>query len=216
MLYLFIGQDSPSKDEQLKKIRQEFLPKDTEQFNFDKLAAEDLTLKALQERLLFLPVKNSKRIVLIKGAQDLKNEAKEFILEYIQKPYKHLILILDFNQQAKDDAFLGSALRYSKVFRFNTARPLDTFALSRQITLRRPDLALRVLNQLLIGGERPERILGGLRYVWENEVGLRSEMSRRLKLLLNCDIDIKTGRLKPAFALEKLVISLCGSRGPLH
>ena len=216
MLYLFIGQDSPSKDEQLKKIRQEFLPKDTEQFNFDRLAAEDLTLKALQERLLFLPVKNSKRIVLIKGAQDLKNEAKEFILEYIQKPYKHLILILDFNQQAKDDAFLGSALRYSKVFRFNTARPLDTFALSRQITLRRPDLALRVLNQLLIGGERPERILGGLRYVWENEVGLRSEMSRRLKLLLNCDIDIKTGRLKPAFALEKLVISLCGSRGPLH
>jgi hypothetical protein len=58
------------------------------------------------------------------------------------------------------------------------------------------------------------RILGGLGYTWERDVMAPLEAKRRLKLLLNCDVEIKTGRLKPNFALEKLVISLCGAAKP--
>jgi len=100
--------------------------------------------------------------------------------------------------------------KFSRIARFKETRQLDTFTLSRQIDLNRPDLALRVLNQILKEGERPERILGGLRYAWERSAAHPVEMKKRLKFLLNCDLEIKTGKLKPSFSLEKLVISLCG------
>lgn len=216
MVYLFIGEDSPSKDIQLKAIRKEFLAKETEQFNLDILYAKELNLKFLQEKLLFLPVKSAKRAIVIKDAQNLKEDLKEFLLEFLKKLHKQLILILDVNHYERKDEFINSVCRFAKVYRFKEALQPDTFSLSRQINLKRPDYALRLLNQLLKNGERPERILGGLRYVYERETMGRLEARKRLKLLLNCDIDIKTGRIKPAFALEKLVINLCGLGEPFH
>jgi len=216
MVYLFIGEDCLSKDAQLKAIRQQFLSKKTEQFNLDILYAKELTLHNLQERLLCLPVNSPTRIVVVKDAQDLREDIRQYFLKYVQAPFKQIILILDINQQAKSDEFINQIYRYAKVFRFKEARRLDTFTLNRQIALKKPDYALRVLNQLLKEGERPERILGGLRYAWERDVTTPIELKKRLKLLLNCDIDIKTGRLKPLFALEKLVVNLCGLEKPFH
>jgi len=66
-----------------------------------------------------------------------------------------------------------------------------------------------VLNQLLRNGEKPERILGGLRYSWENSMADVFQIRKKLRLLLSCDIDIKTGRLRSDFALERLVVNLC-------
>lgn len=212
MVYLFTGQDSLSKDIQLKAIKKQFLARETEQFNFDILYARELNLKGLQEKLLCLPVKSSKRILLVKAAQDLKDDVKEFILNYAKKPYQDIILILDTSHQGRPDQFLSRIYRYTKVYRFKESVKQDTFLLSRQIDLKRPDYALRVLNQLLKDGERPERILGGLRYAYERETSHPLERRRKLKLLLNCDIDIKTGKLKPLFALERLVVSLCSDR----
>ena len=65
-VYLFIGQDSISKEARLKKIKEEFLSKGIEQFSFDTLYAKDFNLKQLQERLLFFPFKSPKRIIVIK------------------------------------------------------------------------------------------------------------------------------------------------------
>jgi len=216
MVYLFIGQDSLSKDIQFKRLRQEFLSKELEQFNLDTLYAKELTLKALQERLLCFPVKAKKRIIVIKEAQDLKEEIEDFILRYLKKPSAGIILILDINRQDRKDEFINRIARFAKVYRFKEAVQVDAFVLNRQIALRRPDYALRVLNKLLEDGERPERILGGLRYAWERETASPLETRRKLKALLNCDIEIKTGKLKPSFALEKLVINLCGLGKPFH
>lgn len=210
MVYLFIGEDPALKDIQLKAIRQEFLKKDTEQFNLDILYARELALKDLQERLLYLPVKNPKRIVVIKDAQNLREDAKGFILKYVNGQHKHTILVLDISQRDKSEEFINHIYRYAKIYRFKETKRPDTFTLSRQIALKKPDYALRVLNQLLKYGERPERILGGLRYSLARDTASPLEMKRRLRFLLNCDIDIKTGRLKPVFALERLVINLCG------
>ncbi len=214
MVYLFIGQDSLSKDLQLKKLRQEFLPKSTEQFNLDILYAKDLSLKGLQEKFLSLPVGNPKRIIVIKNAQDLKDDSREFLSNYVLKPYPQLVLVLDISNSEKNEAFVRGLSKHSQVVRFKEVIPPNTFTLSRFIQQRKADLALHILKQLLDDGEKPERILGGLRYVWEKDPLSPLESRRRLKLLLNCDIDIKKGRLKPAFALEKLVISLCGFAKP--
>jgi DNA polymerase III delta subunit len=215
MVYLFVGQDKPAKDIQLARIKQEFLAKELESFNLDILYAKELSLKGLQEKLLCLPVKSKKRIIVIRDAECLKEDIRNFILDYVKKPPKQIVLVLDIGHRGKD-GFISHLSRHAKVILFKEALQLNTFTLTDQIARKRPDYALRILNQLLREGEKPERILGGLRYAWERDIAYPLETKRKLKLLLNCDIDIKTGRLKPAFALEKLVISLCTPAKPFR
>jgi len=209
MVYLLIGQDIAAKETQLKKIKQESLPKELQDFNLDTLYASEINLKDVQERFLAIPLKSAKRIIVIKDADSLDDQSRNFILAYSKKPHKQLILVLDFNQYDYKDEFIKEVSRHATSMRFKEIVNPDTFVLSRQIELRKADHALRILNQLLKNGEPAERILGGLRFAWEKKDIAAVNAQRKLKLLLNCDVEIKTGRLKPAFALEKLVVSLC-------
>lgn len=209
-VYLFIGQDSRSKDLKLKRIKEELLPAAIADFNLDVLYARELNLVELQEKLLSLPCKAKKRIIVIKNLEGLKKEElKNYLLKYLKNPQDQILLILDIDQEVPKDEFIRQVSRYSQVFRFKEQVPLDTFTLSRQIELKKSASALRVLNLLLEKGERPERILGGLRYVWERNFSSPQKVRKVLKILLNCDIDIKTGRIKAPFALEKVVVRLC-------
>lgn len=223
MIYLFAGQDSSfkdspssSKDIQLKQIKEEFLPKNMEQFNLDTLYAENLELKELQEKLLSLPVKSAKRIIIIRNAQELDPDIDDFIVEWAKSGNKDIILLLDIEDTSKKESLLKDLYKYSKLFRFKEVQALNTFNLTRSIDQRRPDQALKVLDQLLKDGERPERILGGLRYSLEKSQFSPLEVKRRVKLLIDSDIEIKTGKLKPVFILEKLVVRLCALSKPLH
>lgn len=209
MCYLFIGEDSFSKDIKLEKIKQEFLSKETQAFNFDCLYARELDLRKFQEALLRLPIKAKKRIILIRGASKLKEDIKEYLIRYFKKPKQHALLILDVDRLDKNDDFLRRISRYASVLRFKEREILNTFRLSEEIDRRRINSGLKVLNRLLSDGEKPERIMGGLRYCWQKNYLPLQERNRRLRLLLNCDIDIKTGKLKPALALERLIVGLC-------
>jgi len=210
MVYLFIGQDSLSKNIKLKRLREEFLARELEEFNIDIAYGKELTLMELQERLLCLPFKAPRRMMVIKDAQRLKEEIKDFLLEYVEKPRAAILLVLDMDRQDPKDGFVRGLARHAQVYRFREQQDVNAFTLCRQIDLQRTANALDVLNQLLENGEKPERILGGLRYAWENGAMGPLETRKRLKLLLDCDIDIKTGRLKPAYALERFVVNLCG------
>jgi len=209
LVYLFIGQDSLSKDIRLKKLKEEFLNAQTQYFNLDVLYARELNLKDLQERLLSLPLRAKKRVVIIRDSQKLKEDIKEFIVKYVKKPLSQIILVLDIDTYSPRDEFIKQISGYSEVCRFKEDVHLDAFALSRAIDSRKSTYALRVLSQLLRNGEKPERILGGLRYSWENSAANAFEVRKKLSLLLHCDIDMKTGRLKSDFALERLVVNLC-------
>lgn len=214
-LYLFlgrdiIGQDGLSrKDATLKKIKESLLPKEVEQFNLDTLYAKELDLKSLQEKLLCIPIKANKRIIVIKGAERLKDDIKDCILGYVKKGNRQAVLVLDINDYSHKDEFVRRIRAYAKVQTFNDTREADTFTLSRFVDSKKTTEALRVLSYLLENGEKPERILGGLRYSWENNPASPAEVRIKMKLLLNCDIAIKTGRLKSVFALERLLVNLC-------
>ena len=223
MIYLFLGQDSLSKDEQLKQIKQEFLAPDLRPFNMDTLYGREADRMTLQEAFLRLPAcpvgreaagTAACRMIVIKDAQELDDASRDFILDYAAKPSPQIVLVLDISRSDKKDEFVNRLCRLSKVIRFKEAEVPDTFALCRLINSRRTDRALTVLSQLLKNGERPERILGGLRYAWEKDVLPAAVTRNRLKLLMKCDLEIKTGRLKPVFALEKLVISLSAAAKP--
>lgn len=210
MVYLLIGGDIAAKEIQLKKIKQEFLPLQLQDFNLDTIYAKEVNLKDIQERFLSIPLKSAKRIIVIKDAYLLDEESRDFLLAFSSKPHKELVLVLDFPQYNYKDEFVKDISVYARTLRFKEIVNPDTFALNRQIELRKTDSALRLLNQLLKNGEAPERILGGLRYAWEKQDVGSLGAKKKLKLLLSCDLEMKTGRLKPVFALEKLVVSLCG------
>lgn len=206
--YLLVGQESHFVDQIIAKIKEEFLPKQLQDFNLNRLYANGLNLKGLQERLLCLPFKSRRRIIVIRNAQQLARSIKEFLIDYLRHPQKEILLIIEIDKRDPKDEFVNSVARYATSFIKEEPR-LDTFTLSRQIELRKAGLALKVLHQLLKNGERPERILGGLRYAWESRFSDSLETRKRLKALLACDVDIKTGRIKADFALEKLVVYLC-------
>jgi DNA polymerase III delta subunit len=213
-LYIFIGQDALLKDAKIRKLKEDFIPAHTQYFNLDILYAKDLTLKGLQEKLLSMPFQAKKRMVIIKEAQGLKNDIKGFIAGYARKPQAGTLLVLDMDRCLSNDEPMRQIARYSEVFRSKEEARPDTFALSRAIDSRKPGYALRLLNQLLKNGEKPERILGGLRYSWEHNCADITLAKKRLRALLGCDIEIKSGKLRPDFALEKLITGLCGFGKP--
>jgi DNA polymerase III delta subunit len=209
MVYLFVGQDYHSKNIRLEKIKRQFFSKDLEYLNYDVFFAEELKLLQLQEALKRLPQKAKKRIVLIRDAEFLKKELKEYIISYVKKPIPSCILILDFRQFDERDAFIKSILEYVNKFTFLSQEILDTFKLSKEIERRRIYPALKILHNLILEGTDPEMILGGLRYSWQNSFLSTQEKKKRLSLLLDADLSIKTGKLDPLLALERLIFCLC-------
>lgn len=209
MFYLFVGEDYFSKDKHLEKIKRQFFSKDVEFLNYDVLFAQDLTIEEFQEALKRLPQDAKKRIVLIREADFLKGQIRDYICTYIKKQFPKVILILDFREFNKKDKFVQFLLRYTKPFYFHPKEILDTFRLAKEIEHRRIKTAFKILHNLLLEGTKPETILGGLRYSWQNSNLSVQEKTKRLSLLLEADLSIKTGKLKPVLALEKLLFSLC-------
>ncbi len=209
MTYLFVGEDEFSKDIKLQKIKQEFFPPELESFNFEILYSRDLDLRTLQEKLLPLPIKARQRLILIKDAPALRADIKQYLLSWFSNPFPHVSLILDARRIDERDQFFNQISTSIKLINFRQSREVSAFTLARQITQKKIKPAMRLLRQLLLRGERPEKILGALRYQLNQERLDLNERKKKLMFLLNCDIDIKTGRLKAEFALERLLIRLC-------
>lgn len=208
MVYLFLGQDFLSQETKLRQIIKEHLPQDVLQFNLDILYSKDVSLKDVQEKLICLPVKARKRVVVIKQAQQLKAEIKEFLAGFAKKSAAHIVLVLEAERFEAKDAFFVALSRCAEIVRFSETAPVDNFELGRLVDQRRPHQALSSLRNILDNGQKPELVLGSLRYSCERTHS-PVDKRRKLRLLLTCDREMKTGRLKPALALEKLVVSLC-------
>lgn len=214
MVYLFIGQDSISKDAALEKLKQETSPQRSSHFDHDTLYGKDTNLKKLQELLLFFPFRGS-RMVVVRNAHELKDEAKKFLLEFVKKPHDRLELVLDVEHNDLRNIFLEGLKKHCRVSYFKEKRQWTVFDLARAMEARDCRESLGILNRLLSDGEKPERLLGGLRASWQRRMNDPRELERRLRLLLDCDVAIKTGRLKPTLVLERLVIGLCAGRKPV-
>ena len=218
-VYLFLGQDildqenSSLKEKELNKLKT-CLPKQTRDFNLDVLHCNDRTfsLKALQEKLLFMPTGDGARIVVVRSLQDAQPEVKEFLVGYVRNPSVGIILVLDVDKFDPKNAFVKGVSPYAQILRFRVDAQASTFTLSSLIEDKRTADALEILHELLDSGEKPERIMGGLRASWTRYPADPLILKKKLKILLQCDLDIKTGKIKPVFALERLIVNLCGFR----
>jgi DNA polymerase III delta subunit len=210
MVYLFIGQDGPAKEAKIETLKRGLFPmKDMGNFNFDTLYADGLDLDTLQETLLRLPIGAKNRLVWLRRSQKLKERLKEYLRAYVRKPFAHTTLIVDMEHFDRKDVFQASLISSAKVLRFDEKEALDPFDLCDEIDRRDVKSGLKILHELIDNGTRPETILGALRYAWEKGYLPVDEKKRRFKFLLSCDISIKTGKIKPLFALERLIVGLC-------
>ncbi|MBL7130099.1 MAG: hypothetical protein ISS45_01620 [Candidatus Omnitrophica bacterium] len=233
-VYLFVGEDEFSKDIKLENIKKEVSPSDLEYFNFEAFSAKDLDLKTLQEAFLRLPVPASpsagrqapldahyltrqaglpttpqKRLILIRRIETLSLDLKRYLISYLKKPSPYLVLVLETRRIPKKDDFFFKIQSWAKIITFHQSPNLDAFLLGRLVTQKNLPASLRLLRQLLLRGEKPEKILGALRYQIKKQPIPVTELRRKIAHLTRCDFDIKRSRLKPGFALERLLIKLC-------
>lgn len=209
-MYLFVGEDELAKVEKIQSLKKQLLNPRVEQFNFDIFYGRDLTLPLFQEALNRLPVSASSRLLVIKDALGLKEYIREYFLSQIKNLPEWLVIILDILViPGGENPFLSQIRKIAKPLNFSAGQNANAFTLARALESRRPDYALNILSDLLKQGERPERILGALRSQLMRYPSAK-EKSRRIALLLEADLNVKTGRLKPPqLALEALVVKLC-------
>ncbi|MEK6567681.1 MAG: hypothetical protein AABZ27_02945 [Candidatus Omnitrophota bacterium] len=219
MLYLFAGEDELAKQEKINSLKSELLKKGFEDFNFEFFYAKELTLPLFKESLSRLPLESPQRIIVIKDVFKLKDELKDYFAAQIEKLPADLILILESAVIPKEESgFFNKISRRGKVILFKAKEKIDAFGLARAIERKDADSALNMLVDLFRNGEKPERILGALRYRFVKSDNFSSaadslrlkEKKEKVGLLMEADLNLKTGKVKPEFALEALVVKLCG------
>ncbi len=209
MVYLFVGEDEISKKRKLDSLKRESLSKNTKEFNYNILYAKEIDFLKFKELLRSSSFGGSIRLILIKDASSLSVPLKEFILSYLKNQDPKTILIIDIKNFDSKDKFISEISKHAKVLRFRALQKINAFDLAEALEKKDLILSLSILSKLLSKDERPEKILGGLRYKWMNDLLGFTERKERISLLLDTDLNLKRGRLKPEFALELLITKLC-------
>lgn len=206
-LYLLIGDNEPPKLNKIENLKKETLSGETLEFNLEVLSAKELNLRLLEESLLRLPVKANKRLLIIRNIDELPKDCREKIISYVSKPHPWITLVLEGKSLDKDIEQIANC---AQTLYFRKAGSYDVFALGRAIDNKNQVLALDILSDLLLRGEKVQKILGGLIWHWENtERYLSQEKTKNgFEVLLEADLNIKRSLLKPNIALELLVVKL--------
>ena len=211
--YLFIGEDEAIKKNKVDSIKAHYLDKDLKDIDFEIVYSDnkELSPPRFNEILSYLPSNPSKkRIVLIKNIESLSKNNREILIRYLKSPSKSVLLILDSSKLNTDDLFIKELEPFVKKINFKREKELGVFDLTQAIAGRQTTSALRILNTLLNNREKPQSILGAIFWQWDKMEGRLSldRFRQGLKLLLDADIRIKTGKLKEKLALEMVVIRL--------
>ncbi len=314
-IYLFCGVNDILHKEARDRLISKILPQGQDDLNYSSYDAKE-DYAGIIDALKTLPFLSSKRVVVIKGIEDLPEQKKIFFLAYLKNPTKDIYTILHSNQGGVNNKFLKAISQYAKtsIFRKPTPREArgwvhnrlrqerrsitqdaldllmelkgqDLTLLSQEIEklalysgakktiyqedivklvgkssfktafnlvdaigLKDRDTALSLMSDVQKGSRKaaPEMIglIGWqLRRIWKaksllskkmsrprvcSELNIKDfstdkffrqvesfeprELKRGFSLLVETDRSIKLGRKKPEFALEELVIKLCGSR----
>ena len=210
MIYLFIGEDELAKQEKIQSFKKQLFPQAVEPFNYDVFSAKELTLFLFKEALHRIPLSAKSRLLVIKDMLKLKTDIQEYCLSHAKALPDTITIIFDAGRMPREEnKFLNEMLKIAKVVNFKAAESSNAFGLARVIERKQPEHALTILADLFSAGEKAERILGALRYQLVKHSVTLEDKKKKINLLLETDMSLKTGKLKPEFALEVLVVKLC-------
>jgi DNA polymerase III delta subunit len=212
MTYLFLGEDSVSKDTKISELKERILiSPDALKFDYEILHGYKLESAILKRALVSLPSIAKQRLVVVRECHRLTAQNKEIILKFVKKPHTPTDLILDSNELSLDDSFVKSLGRFVRIVNCSKAERLNVFSLTQAISQHREVEALKILTNLFSKGEHPLQIIGGLVWFWGRSRDRLSldEFKKGLLALKEADLNIKRSRLNPHHALEMLVVKLC-------
>jgi DNA polymerase III delta subunit len=227
MTYLFIGPDLPKKDAKIAELKDKlFGDPSALAFDYETLYAHKLDPDTLKKSLLALPHIAPKRLVVLRQCERLrarslesdenqpapKNRNLDILLEFLNDQPKTTVLVLDFEELDLKGALFGKLKPLTEVSFFGNGRSLNVFDMTRAISGRNAAEALKILYQLLDDNIHPLQIMGGLVWYWGKE---RDHLNPKrfqqgLMVLEEADLNIKRSRLKPEYAIEKVVVELAG------
>ena len=220
MIYIFLGEDHLAKDQKIAEIKKKFLTldfsdkgsfKDALQFDYEVLYGNELDSEVLKKALLALPVIAQKRIIVLHALDKLNLHNRRLVLEFIKEKFEHSVLILDSHEADLNHSFINQIAASAQVIHFQKDIKQNVFDMTKAISLKKPAQALSILSSLLLNGNHPLQIMGGLIWFWGKSKGRLSKegFQKGLKILQEADLDIKRSRLNPQYALEKLIVKLC-------
>jgi len=208
--YFFLGDDFLSKERKVDIIKKELLKDDAALFDLEVLQGKESTPRQLSEVFKRLPAVSKVRLIIIKDIERLNASCKVQLLSFLKNPFPKIYLVLETNNFDIKDSFLVQLSHLCRVVNFQKGRPLDVFSLSQAVASKKSIEALSMLSRLILAGEKSQKILGILLWQWKKiEPRLsKREFRQGLDMLLETDLFIKRGLLKPDLALELLVARL--------
>ena len=212
MTCLLLGEDLKAKDAQIVRIKsQSFKDPRTLNFDFESLDAAHLPADTLKKALITLPVLSAKRLVLVRDIHKLRAPDASVLMQFLRQPADHVDVILEsaqasFKGDLKDIAALCAASVLSGPPQGNV------FDIGKLMTAGKAREALALLNGFYTQGTHPLQIMPSLVWYWgkEGRALAKEKFERGLLALEEADLNIKRSRLKPEYAVEKLIVELMG------
>lgn len=211
MIYLLLGGDSSAKEAKIAELKSEHLTNDDAvKFDSDAFRGADVDAVTLKKSLIALPAVAKRRLVVLRAIEKLNSQNRKILLDFIDSGQDHAVLVLETGEAPKNK-FFAQLVKKAKVFRFGQEWvKTNVFDVTRAMDNRDPAGALKILNQLMRGGDHPLQIMGGLVWYWgraKNRVSAES-FKKGLLVLQEADLNIKRSRLKPENAVEIAVTKL--------
>lgn len=216
MTYLLLGEDPLAKDQKINELKEEILPSpDALAFDYENLDGTEVDARALRKAFLTLPVIGRRRLIVLRFAHKLDEQAKEMLLQCVAQKRDDVVLILEAGDTQATNAFMKSLAVHSKVINVATRKRQNVFDVTNALSARDPVEACAILNNLFAQGDHPLQIMGGLIWFWgKSRSRLSDENFRKgLEVLQEADLNIKRSRLKPEHGVELLVVKLAGLYG---
>jgi DNA polymerase-3 subunit delta len=103
--FLFIAYELYLAEECIKKIKDSYIHKELEEFNFDLLRGWETNYNEICQRCLTLPMMSTYRMLLVKEAEKIEESNIDFLKEYLINPSPTSILIFLFNSTSNNKSF---------------------------------------------------------------------------------------------------------------
>lgn len=213
MHYLFLGDDSVSKEQRILAFRKKFFPAlDAVRFDCDTFSAAKVSAEELKKSLLALPAVSPSRLVIVREIEKLKSEQQRILKEFFESGEERTTVVLEGDCGLKDK--FVQAIRSFVTVEEDLAQKdaVNIFDVTRLMASSRQADAMTLLHQVLDTGAYPLQIMGGLTWFWGNKARARVSRQRFEKGLLflqEADLNIKRSKLPPEYALELLMTKLC-------
>ncbi len=198
-------------DLQIDKIKNHHCKKSSLDFNFHTLHANDIRSKRIiEERLLQLPLNAKKTVLVIRCTEQLKKPIKDFLISYLNRPYEHVVLVLESSQAPdKKDYFFNNLPKSVRVVHGENSFSFNGFDLYHAIEKNQPARALKILS-FLLDKTKPVKLLGGMAgYFAKRPPARDKELKLYLEYMHDADIRIKTTSIDPKLVMERLVLRMC-------